>query len=204
VFREAIDIDRALFGERHQKLASMYGHLAAVRYQLGDLPGAVRLYRDAVSQYREFLGEGHLNTIVASGNLARMLTESGGAAEAEPLARAALARLDSSNAVRRPHFINVQRTLGAAVLGQGRPEEAVSILERTLTMARSQFGDGDFRTAFVQVTYANALIAMHRYADAEPLLRAAQATLSKHRADQPRLVAHAAASMAALAARTKR
>jgi len=48
------------------------------------------------------------------------------------------------------------------------------------------------------VTYANALMAKRRYADAAPVLRAAQTTLASHRVDQPQVFRHAVAAAAAL------
>ena len=204
MFLEALEINRALFGERHERIASAYGHLAQVRYQVSDMAEAVRLMRASLSLYRELLGEEHLNTIIVRANLARMLSETGGAAEAESLARTSLARLDSANRAHRPHYVNISRTIGAAVLAQGRVDEALPILERTLAMARREFGNADVRTAFAQLAYGNALVARRRYADATPLLRAAQATLATHRVDQPRLVAAAAAAVAALPTRAGR
>jgi eukaryotic-like serine/threonine-protein kinase len=201
-YQEALTIDRSLFGQRHAKIASIVSNVAQVRYQMNQLPSAVVLFRDALSQYREFLGEKHLNTTITKGNLARVLSEiPGSEVESETLARAALAQLDSSNSGLRAHYINIQRTLGAAILAQGRVDDAVRLLEQTLIMARKQFDAADYRVGFVGLTYASALIAGHRYDDAARVLSAAQAVLATHRKDQPHVVAMAAASAATLAAR---
>ena len=138
------------------------------------------------------------------GNLARILGENGGAAEAESLTRAALLKLDSAKAGQRPQYISHSRTLGAALLTQRRTDEALPFLERALDMSRRQFGETDWRTAHAQLSYGNALLAKQRYGDAEPLLRAAQATLQKHRVDQPRLAAQASTAIAMLPALSSR
>jgi tetratricopeptide (TPR) repeat protein len=171
---------------------------------MGDLAEAARLTRESLTRFREVLGEKHRYTLTAMGTLARHLTESGSAAEAESLARAALAGLDSANRGERQQYIATLRTLGATVLALRRADEALSILERALDMSRREFGEESERTAHAQVSYGKALVAKGRYAEAAPLLRAAQATLRKHRTDQPRLVAQADAAMAELTARSAR
>jgi eukaryotic-like serine/threonine-protein kinase len=202
VIRQALAIDIPLFGERHEKIANLYAQLAQVRYQVGDSPEAIRLTRESLAQFRALAGDDHLNTLISMGNLARLLGEAGRAAEAESLARASLARLDSTKAAHRQQYISSTRTLGAALLGEQRVDEALPLLERALAMSRSDFGEDNWRTAHAELTYGSALVAKRRYADAAPLVRAAQSTLAKHRADQPRLVAQAAAAMATLAARS--
>ena len=204
VIREAIVIDRALLAEPHEKIANLYGQLAQVRYQLGDSTEAIRLMRESLSQFRTLLGESHLSTLITTANLARLLTLGGGAAESESLARALLSRLDSANVAHRPQYIGTTATLGAALLTQGRVDDALPILDRALAMARRAWGEENVSTALARVWYGSALVAKGRYAEAEPLLRAAQATLQKHRADQPRLAQRADAAMAVLAARSAR
>src|SRR5690606_13244859 len=101
--------------------------------------------------------------------------------------------LDSASGPHRAPFIITQRTLGHAVLAQGRTDEALQILERALDLSRREFGETDWRTADAQLAYGKALVAAHRPAEAAPLLRAAHVTLREHRVAQPRLAAAAAA-----------
>jgi len=77
---------------------------------------------------------------------------------------------------------------------------ALPVLSRALDMTRRMYGDDNWRTAFAQLWYGNALVAKQRYDDAAPVLHAAQATLDKHRADQPHLAMQAAAAVASLGA----
>ena len=197
---QALGIDRELFGEQHQSVARVYGNLAQIRFQVGDVDGAVRLMRQSLAQYRHLLGDDHFSTLVTMGNLGRMLAETGNAREAEELLRLALSRLDPEKIQHRPHYIGAQRTLGDAVLAQGRPDEALPILVRALEMSREQFGPENWRTADAQLAYGTALVAKGRYAEAEPLLLAARATLERNRKAQPRLAVRAAAAVARLAA----
>jgi serine/threonine-protein kinase len=201
VVREALSIDRELLGERHEKMALLYGNLAQSRYQLGNMPDAIRYMRLSLEIYRETIGDTHRNTTVTMGNLARYLAESGGAAEAETLARTALSRFDSASAGQRPFYIINLRTLGAAISAQRRTDEALPILERALEMARGTFGETDIRTAHVQLSLGNALLAKGRQAEAAAQLRAANATIQERRRVQPQLAIQSSSAMAALGSR---
>jgi hypothetical protein len=92
-------------------------------------------------------------------------------------------------------FISTELGLGKAVLAQGRADEALPILERVVDRTRKQFGEGHWRTGDALLTYGSALVAKRRYADAEPVLRAAHAALATNRSAQPRLIARAAAAI---------
>jgi tetratricopeptide (TPR) repeat protein len=201
-FREALGINRTLFGERHERMAILYGQLAQVRYQVGETDEGVRLGRESLTRFREVLGDEHINTLITASILARLLEEAGRAAEAESLANTTLARLDSANHAHRPHYIAAQRTLGAAILAQHRTDEALPILERALDMSRREFGADSWRTAHAQLSYGKALLVKRRYGDAATVLHEAHAILQKHRTDQPRLAAQCSAAMAMLAARS--
>jgi serine/threonine-protein kinase len=199
-YQAALSINRELFGERHERIANLYGQMAQIRYQLGSQAEAIRLLRESLAQFNGLLGPTHLNTMITAGNLARMLSESSqrDVVEADSLSRATLAKLDSSNAAQRPFYITTYRTLGAALLAEHRVDEALPVLSRALDMTRRQYGEDNWRTAYAQLSYGNALVAKQRFDDAGPVLHSAQATLDKHRADQPRLVAQVAAAVASL------
>jgi len=199
VTRQALALDIELFGEQDMKVANLYGQLAQVRFLEGDSADAVRLMRESLSRFRNLVGENHLNTLVTAGNLARMLTTFGSAVESESIARTCLTRLDSTNSSQRQQYVAVTATLGVALFSQRRVDDALPILERGLAMARRQFGERGLGTAYAQLWYGSALLAKGRAADAEPVLRAAQATYSGYRVAQPGLAARADAAVAALA-----
>ena len=159
-YQAALSIDRELFGERHERIANLYGQVAQIRYQLGSQAEAIRLMRQSLAQFHDLLGPDHLNTLITQGNLARFLSESGphDATEADSLSRALLAKLDSSNAAQRPHFIAAYRTLGASLLAERRTDEALPVLSRALELTRRQYGEDNWRTGLAQLSYGNALI----------------------------------------------
>ena len=202
LLRQALAMYRAQVGSRHERVASTLGNLAQTRYVMGDGNGAIEFMRQSLAQYQQLLGEGHRNTIVTMGNLAFVLAEYGDPVEAESLSRASLRRLDPEDSGHRTHFISTELALGKALLAQGRTDEALPTLECVVEMARKQFGEGNWRTGDALLTYGSALVAKRRYADAEPVLRAARAALEKNRRGQPRLAARAAAAVERLAGRS--
>jgi tetratricopeptide (TPR) repeat protein len=205
VLREAMGIDRALIGERTEKMANLYAQLSATRFQLGDFRESTSLMREALARFRELLGESHLNSIITMNNLARQLLDTdGGGPEAEALSRKSLTLLDSAKRSDRLQYVMAQRNLGGAILMQHRADEALPYLARAFDMSRRMFGEDNARTALAEVLYGSALLAKGRVADAEPVLRSANATSQKHRVDQPRLAIRADAAMAALSARAAR
>jgi tetratricopeptide (TPR) repeat protein len=129
-------------------------------------------------------------------NLARLLVEAGKPAEAESLVVAARAGFDSTRASDRTTALAAERVLAAAFVAQGRTDTALALLDHALAGTRSAFGDGNYRTAHVKITYGSALVARGRYADAAPLARSALASLEPVRKAQPRLYAQASALVA--------
>jgi eukaryotic-like serine/threonine-protein kinase len=197
-YREALAINRAMFGAEHRSIAVDLNNLGTIRRLQNDLPGAVGYFREAVGQARQLLGEDHISTIAASINLGRALQAQGNAAEAERLLRGASGKLDTANAAHRAWYLNAQSGLGLALVAQGRATEARDLLERAVQLARQEFGEDHIRTADAQLALGRALLATREFARAEPVLRAAAATLEKQRKAQPVFAAQAAAALAQL------
>ncbi len=122
----------------------------------------------------------------------------GDAAEAERLLRGALNHLDPENSRQRNYRAIAETGLGLATLAQGHADEARKTLEQALQLALQQFGKTDWRVADAQLALAKALVAQKRYGEAEPLLRAANATLRDQQKARPRLAMQAATELAKL------
>jgi serine/threonine-protein kinase len=204
VLNEAVAMDRELLGPRHQKLAAILAQLGQVRYQLNDVDGAIRLTREAHGIYRELVGDAHSNTITVQGNLARLIAEGGDPIEAETMARAARAPLDSSTENGRVQIIGADRTIGWAMMRQGRFAEARPILERNLADTEKKYGADNFRTGLAKVLLGQTLHGAGARADGLRLVREGAATLQQSRAEQPRLAIYANSVVTRLGARAAR
>ena len=85
--REALAMNRALFGAQHLRIASCLNLIATTLQARGDAEGAIELFRESLAQYQRLVGERHINYLTVSNNLAKALRETGRPKEAEPLFR---------------------------------------------------------------------------------------------------------------------
>lgn len=106
--------------------------------------------------------------------------------------------LDPENSRQRNYRAIAATGLGLATLAQGYADAARKTLEQALQLALQQFGKTDWRVADAQLALARALVAQKRYAEAAPLLRAANATLRDQQKARPRLAMQAASELAKL------
>jgi tetratricopeptide (TPR) repeat protein len=195
LLRLALAMNRKVFGGHHERVAGNLSALGLTRSVMGDGEGAVSYMRQSVAEYRRVLGDDHRNTVATVGNLALMLAEHGDPVEAESLARVSLAKLDSTRSEHRAYWIGAELALGKSLLAQRRTGEALPLLAGLVETAEAQLGRGTSRTGEALLTYGTALAAERRYAEAGPVLRAAEAALGKSRTTQPRLAARARAAV---------
>ena len=195
MLRLALAMNRKVFGEHHERIAGNLNALAQTRLAMGDGDGAVRYMRQAVAEYRQVLGDDHRNTSATVGTLALILAEHGDPIEAESLARVSLAKLDSTRPEHRVYWIGAEHALAKSLVAQRRTGEALPLLAQLVKTAEAQFGEGNSRTGEVLLTYGMALAAEGRYAEARPVLRAAQTAFEQNRAANPRLAARATAAL---------
>jgi hypothetical protein len=88
----ALEIYRAVYGERHPSIATTLNTLATVESDRNRLADAVRYGTAALEMRRELLGPHHPSTLVAQANLANFLDTMGRLAESEALLRDVVAK----------------------------------------------------------------------------------------------------------------
>ena len=103
--------------------------------------------------------------------------------------------LDSTRPEHRVYWIGAMHALAKSLVAQRRTAEALPLLAQLVKTAEAQFGSGNARTGEVLLTYGTALTADGRYAEARPVLHAAQTALEKNRAANPSLAARARAAV---------
>jgi tetratricopeptide (TPR) repeat protein len=146
---------------------------------------AIPLLREAQAQSRRLVGEDHRNTLSVTLHLARALRESGRLTEAESLFRHALVRLEPQQAEARTLTIPAQVSLGRTLTALGRTDDALPLLERTLSLSRDEFGPQHWRTAEARLALGECLLLRRQYRRAEGLLREAYVVLDRDRRAQP-------------------
>jgi hypothetical protein len=106
--REARDMRRRPFAERHADALKRMNHLAQTRFDRGDWVGAQSLHRRTPAPRREPLGDTHTNVANSLNDLAIVVLSQGNLTEAESLYRESLG-------------------LDRAYHGEGHPQASVSM-----------------------------------------------------------------------------
>jgi tetratricopeptide (TPR) repeat protein len=130
------------------------------------------------------LGEDHPNVAAVREELALTLSERGAHAEAEVLARRALASYQAKLAHDHPSLAGAHLTLGRVLAAAARTDEAETALLEALRRRRERLGDSDWRTAEVLVELGACLRAT-RPVDAERYLSEAAPALAALGPDHP-------------------
>jgi hypothetical protein len=145
------------------------------------------------------LREAHLPfTAAATVHMARAMAEHGNAAAAEPLFRMVIERLGPHPPGARDQYVLAHTGLGRALIAQSRAHEALAVLGEARRHSADFFGEEDRRTAEAELGLGVALMALERYAEAEPLLLRTHRGLEASAIRQPRLLAESRVSIADL------
>ncbi len=127
-YREVVEMRRKLLGSTHPRLARSLSNLASfLREKRGDLKGAEPLLREALAIAAVSLGPQHPDRAVYLRNLASVLLDQGRAAEAEPLAREAVAVLRQASPTSW-RVADAESVLGGSLAAEGRFAEAEPLL----------------------------------------------------------------------------
>jgi tetratricopeptide (TPR) repeat protein len=135
-FREVLQIDRAVSGERHADVASDLHNLAWFLHKYrGRSAEGEALSRRAVAMRRDLLGARHPQTLSSVRQLGDILSGRGQFAAAVPLYREAL-RVQSE-VLPKGHRLTLLSALGLgeALTALGQRAEAIRILESALALA---------------------------------------------------------------------
>jgi tetratricopeptide (TPR) repeat protein len=135
VLKEALELNIKLRDRKHPYVGNDHARIGRVTYEQKDFSGAAESFRTALTIYEHNVNEGELparHAFIAEAQawLARSLVETGGAAEAEKLARAALPAWEAEFGER-----SVEYAITSAVLGR-----ALYLLDKSSAEARDRLG----------------------------------------------------------------
>jgi len=153
LFWEVLAVRRKLLGPEHPDLAESLNNLAAARMAQGRHQEAEPLLREAWAMRMKILGSNHPIVAETKMNLAVALQNSDRLNAAEILLREVLT--DETNLSERVRA-DVANNLGTVLLEQGRPSEALSLLQEALKARRRLLGPDhpDTADAMSNVTVA--------------------------------------------------
>jgi tetratricopeptide (TPR) repeat protein len=160
---EAIEDARRAVVEQERVLGPESAHVAGSLTSLAnhlaygvDFEQALEVNQRALDIATKALGRDHPVTARVKANHAQYLVRLGRFDDALPAVRAALSVLERETDPRSILVTFAMRTLGLCCLGTGRFEEAISVLERALSI-REAIGVPPFRRAEVRSPLARAL-----------------------------------------------
>lgn len=171
VYRESLEMNRKLLGDRHPDVAATMSNLAFVMYGRGAHRQAIDLLRQCLSLRREVLGASHPEVAQSATNLAYWLIEAGALDESTRLAeeglRIRIANLGelhpqvAGTLIVQANLLLAKRDARAA---QGAADHALRIV------AAAKLPSDHWLAAAARNAQGAALLQMHHYARAEPLL----------------------------------
>jgi serine/threonine-protein kinase len=171
--RQVLAMTRALFGERHPRVAEDLMNLGATEQERGRYAEAETFFRQALEISTSYYGADHYRTAGNLTYLGRSLMLQNRHDEArEPFERA-LAIRERVFGPSHPTVANTLNELGAMAIRAERYLEAQSIFERVRTIYRSVYPATNYRVGVATANLADALLYQKKYAQAEPLYREA-------------------------------
>nr|VFJ52871.1 MAG: Tfp pilus assembly protein PilF [Candidatus Kentron sp. FM]VFJ54941.1 MAG: Tfp pilus assembly protein PilF [Candidatus Kentron sp. FM]VFK09932.1 MAG: Tfp pilus assembly protein PilF [Candidatus Kentron sp. FM] len=165
----ALEIHRAVFGDRHPGTATVLNNLAFLLKEQGGYAKAWPLYKEALATRRTVLGDQHPDTAQTLNNLGRLLYEQSQYPEARPLVEEALAICRAVLGDQHPYTAHTLSNLAELLRAQGQLAKARPLYDETLAIRRAVLGDEHPDTANSLNNLAYLLTTQGQYDEARPL-----------------------------------
>lgn len=173
LFREALDVQTALYGPEHPDTLSSANSLAALLASQGMYEDAEPLYRDTLEKRRMTLGDEHPHTLRSMNNMANLLHSLGRDEEAEPLLAEAIGTCRRTLGNEHPDTLSCANDMGVLLESQGQLAAAEALFRSTLAARRHVLGDSHHDTLESVTNLASLLHNRKAFSEAEELYRLA-------------------------------
>jgi serine/threonine protein kinase len=185
LFEQVLAKSKEKPGPDHPHTLITMNNLATAYQAAGRLDKAVPLFEQALAKLTEKLGSEHPNTLTALNNLGDTYLAAKQPGKAVPLLRSLLDRQKKQLVgADNPRLAGVQADVASEFLKAGQAADAEPILRETLAIREKKEPDawGTFNTRSL---LGGALLGQHKYAEAEPLLKAGYDGLKQRQAKIP-------------------
>ncbi len=182
--RQILDTQKRKLGPDHQNVGVSMSNLATAYRNLGRLAEAEELHAQTWELNKRVLGAEHAFSLNSLGKLVGVYVDEGKLDDASRLGAVAVSTCERVLGPFQAYTIQAQRFFGTALLRQGKFNEAEAVLRRSFVGASAKM-KSMWQTAFIESQLGQALLALKRYGDAEPLLLDAHAGLTKNVAVMP-------------------
>ena len=184
LIRRALEIDEALFGVHHPRVAVRMSNLAQVLKASDRLGEAEPLMRRTLEIDRTAFSDHHPAVVRDLNNLAMLLWETNRIEEAVPLMQRALDCDESAFEDQHQTVAILLNNLAGLLSESNRPDQAEPLIRRALEIDEAAFGDHHPNVAIRLNTLAKVLQETNRRDEAELVLRRAleidEAALGDH------------------------
>ncbi len=171
-YRRAWELRSRLLGPEHPDTLAIRNRLVCAVLQLGQLPNAEAAGVDALETCTRVLGPDHPETAEAANNLGELRTNQGRFPEAIALRRRASRIATTRNGPDDNKALEYDNDLAATLVTAGEPDEALVLLKSVADRRRKASPDHPELATTLANLGAN-LVALGRFAEAEPVLREA-------------------------------
>ncbi len=166
---EAIDTSRRILGG-HDLLAATLRDRGSALQALGEYEEAEALMREALAIDMGSRGFANPRVGLDMIILGRLLHDKGDLGGAENMLARAVDVFDEVFDTEHQYTASALTELGAVLNSSDRSDEALPILERALYIRSLDFTPAEQLYAATETEYADALVRLGRYAEAEPML----------------------------------
>ena len=179
LYRRALAISEASFGERHLNIATSLNNLAILLEATNRFEEAESLHRRGLATMESLFGEHHPNIASNLSNLAHLLMTANRLEEAESLYRRAVAIVkayfgDPNHTPANRHILAINlNNLAVLLQATNHLDEAERLFRSALGIVEACYGEHHPTVATRLKNLANFLGAANRLSEAEPLYRRA-------------------------------
>jgi serine/threonine protein kinase/tetratricopeptide (TPR) repeat protein len=177
LLRENVATTMRALGGVHPNVASAKANLAQVLLAKDDARGAEALVRESVAIDREVFGAEHDQYAQMLASLANAIELQGRLDEADAMLRDAIRIAQARLPADHPRVLGMVVGHARVQIARGDGAAAEPELRRVLAARQRLYSAADWRIAQVQSLLGASLLAQRRYAEAEPLMRAADERL---------------------------
>jgi tetratricopeptide (TPR) repeat protein len=173
LYRRALEIDEASFGDEHPAVARDLNNLAMLLQATNRLQEAEPLMRRALEIDEAIHGDEHPDVAIRLNNLGLLLKATNRISEAEPLMRRALEIGKAIYGDEHPRVAQSLNSLAHLLQATNRLQEAEPLMRRALEIDETIYGDEHPRVAIRLNNLATLLQSTNRFSEAESLMRRA-------------------------------
>lgn len=146
-FKQALSIDRKVYGERHSDVAKDLNNLAVALDLFGDSNEAIKYYEQSLDINRKVYGEKHLFVARNLINIANAWRGQGNQSYAKELSEQARSILQELNMEKSPYMAGCLNDIGASYFFLGNYPKALEFYERALGIYSEVYGEKHPRIA---------------------------------------------------------